>query len=290
MGSRRAPKFALNGEWEMAQIRLNDILGFTDDEIGNVKIRFTDGGGNRYEAFLSDPKEFHETAFLWRTEVQRFSVGQTAISLLKLSSETYLLTTIMKITKELGIKHGANYEGEEIERYTPYFGRVVIKYKKNYQQQVRYANGIIDEMEVLQILPSQFDGIHFPGYDRVRLSYAHLASIVQRRPEDWVGALENQKAVYLIVDKETGKQYVGSATAEKGMLLSRWNSYVANGHGGNKLLIDVVNDEGLDYVKQNFQYAILENYNARVDDKIILAREIWWKETLGSRAFGLNAN
>jgi len=27
-----------------------------------------------------------------------------------------------------------------------------------------------------------------------------------------------------------------------------------------------------------------------VDKHIILERESWWKETLGSRAFGLNAN
>jgi len=64
----------------------------------------------------------------------------------------------------------------------------------------------------------------------------------------------------------------------------------SEGHGGNKLLKNIVNNSGLNHVKQNFQYAILENYNARVDKKIILERESWWKETLGSRAFGLNAN
>ena len=47
---------------------------------------------------------------------------------------------------------------------------------------------------------------------------------------------------------------------------------------------------GFDYVAQNFQYSILENYNARVNKDIILEREAWWKKTLGSRAFGLNAN
>jgi hypothetical protein len=52
----------------------------------------------------------------------------------------------------------------------------------------------------------------------------------------------------------------------------------------------VVGEQGMDYVKTNFQYAILENYNARVDKHIILERESWWKNTLGSRAFGLNAN
>lgn len=34
----------------------------------------------------------------------------------------------------------------------------------------------------------------------------------------------------------------------------------------------------------------LVNYNARVDDHVILERESWWKETLQSRAFGYNSN
>ena len=51
-----------------------------------------------------------------------------------------------------------------------------------------------------------------------------------------------------------------------------------------------VNKEGIDYIKRNFQYSILENYNAKVDDSVILERESWWKETLQSRKFGYNAN
>ena len=55
---------------------------------------------------------------------------------------------------------------------------------------------------------------------------------------DWIGALENQKAVYLIADLKLGKFYVGSATSNSGMLLQRWSNYVTNGHGGNKELIE----------------------------------------------------
>ena len=33
-----------------------------------------------------------------------------------------------------------------------------------------------------------------------------------------------------------------------------------------------------------------ENYNAKVDDHIILERESWWKETLQTRIFGYNSN
>ena len=74
------------------------------------------------------------------------------------------------------------------------------------------------------------------------------------------------------------------------MLLQRWSNYVANGHGGNKELIELVNEKGFDYVKQNFQYSILENYNTKIDDHVILERESWWKEILQSRGFGYNSN
>ena len=74
------------------------------------------------------------------------------------------------------------------------------------------------------------------------------------------------------------------------MLLARWSSYVENGHGGNKELIALVREKGLEYVQQYFQYSILENYNARIDDHVVLKRESWWKETLQSRKFGYNDN
>lgn len=96
--------------------------------------------------------------------------------------------------------------------------------------------------------------------------------------------------MYLITDISTGKLYVGSATAQYGMLLQRWSSYAANGHGGNVELEKLIREKGFVYVKENFQYSILENYNARMDDQYILKREAWWKETLKSREFGYNAN
>ena len=96
--------------------------------------------------------------------------------------------------------------------------------------------------------------------------------------------------MYLITDKESGKMYVGSATSDYGMLLQRWRSYIANGHGGNKELIELVERDGIDYIKTNFYYSILENYNAKVDDRVILERESWWKETLQTRTFGYNSN
>lgn len=97
--------------------------------------------------------------------------------------------------------------------------------------------------------------------------------------------------MYLITDINKGKLYVGSATSDYGMLLQRWRSYADNGHGGNKRLKEIVDSDGIDYVRSYFQYSILENYNAKVDDGVILERESWWKEILQTRGeFGYNDN
>ena len=153
-----------------------------------------------------------------------------------------------------------------------------------------YYNTVLNELEVLEILPDIYDGDEFPGYDNVRISYAQLQTILKRRKKSWITALENQKAVYLITDKSNGKHYVGSATSNNGMLLARWSNYVHNGHGGNIELKKIVSKHGIDYVKNNFQYSILENYNSKVDDNIILSREAWWKDTLKTKEFGYNSN
>lgn len=274
------------------RIKLDDLLRIPDSDAGNVKVKFnqTDGNEDPMELYLRDPKIINDHWLFWRNKQRYFNVGQVAICLLKLSYDTWLLTTIKKVTEEFGVYNDINYKGEDIEEYSQYFGRVIIKYHKTVQTQGMYYNTIKDELEVLEILPNMFDGDEFPGYDRVRLSYTQLKAIIERKKKSWIAALENQKAVYLITDKNNGKLYVGSATSDNGMLLARWSNYVDNGHGGNVELKKLVNEQGLDYVKKNFQYSILENYNARIDDKVVLERESWWKETLQSRVFGYNEN
>ena len=53
---------------------------------------------------------------------------------------------------------------------------------------------------------------------------------------------------------------------------------------------DEIAKEGFDYIKQNFQYSIIENFNAKVDDKYVLQRESYWKDVLQTRKFGYNKN
>lgn len=276
----------------MEQLLLQDLLHISDDEMNQVKIKFNqfNGSTNPMDEYQHDPEAVNSGWLFWRNKRRYFYVGQIAVCLLKLSEDLWLLTTIKRVVEEFNVQQGVNYRGEELPEYRALFGRVIIRFHKTFMTQGRYYREIMNDLVVNQILPDKYDGDNFPGYDNVRLSYWQLSAIINKAKQDWVAALRSQKAVYLITDKNTGKLYVGSATSDNGMLLQRWTAYVKNGHGGNKELMALVEKLGFEYIKSYFQYSILENYNQKVEDKVILERESWWKETLQSRKWGYNAN
>ena len=103
----------------------------------------------------------------------------------------------------------------------------------------------------------------------------------------WHGALANIKGVYLVTDTVTGKLYVGKASGEAG-IWQRWCDYAKNGHGGNKELIAVLNENGSDYMR-NFQYSILEIADSHASEEDILDRESHWMNVLKSREYGMNS-
>ena len=278
----------------MDKILLNDILNINQDDIERTRIKFNISNGytDPLDLYKENPEQVNTTWFLWHDSRRYFHTGQTAICFLRITMDTWLLTTIKRINKEIdvGADGGIGYEAEEVEAYKKYFGRILVKYHNTNKAMGRTFESVMNDLEVLEILNDKFTGDEFPGYENVRLTYNQLKTVIDRKLPGWISALENQKAVYLITDTKTGKLYVGSATAQYGMLLQRWSDYVCNGHGGNEGLKEVVLRHGFEYVKSNFQYAILENYNARMDDEYILRRETWWKNTLRSREFGLNKN
>ena len=278
----------------MEKILLNDILKLDQEEIKNTRIKFNiyNGYTDPLELYKENPDEVNIRWFLWHDSRRYFHSGQTAICFLRVATDTWLLTTIKHIIKELdvGQEGGIGYDAEDVDTYKKYFGRILVKYHNTNKSMGRTFESVMQELEVLEILNDKFTGDEFPGYENVRLTYSQLKVIIDRKTPGWISALENQKAVYLITDTKTGRLYVGSATAQQGMLLQRWSEYVSNGHGGNVGLKDIVEKHGFNYVKEYFQYSILENYNARMDDGYILKRETWWKDTLKSREFGLNKN
>ena len=193
--------------------------------------------------------------------------------------------------KELNI-----YDTELIEEGKEFIGKLVVGFDLKEEspsaarQRYRYLESLLDKMEVLE-LKREVLKVEFPGYDKVNISWKDLENVIE--DDVWINVLKNQKAIYLIVDCKTGKQYVGAAYGGDG-LLGRWRDYIKTGHGGNKYLKEL----DFEYIKKNFKYTILETFNSNVDDKIIIGenkdgeggREGFWKDVLLSRKFGYNAN
>ena len=199
------------------KILLNDLLQISEDTLKKTKIKFNQWNREAYlmDEYQRDPDMINNQWLFWRNKNRYFEVGQIAVCMLKLSSETWLLTTIKKVTKELDVMKGINYEDEELDSYSQFYGRVIVKYQKKHQTQVVYLSNIIDQLEVVQVLPTIYNGEDFLGYDNVCLRHKQLETIINRNKRDWIAALENQKAVYLITDLNNGKQYVGSAYSSK---------------------------------------------------------------------------
>ena len=87
----------------MAKIMLNDLLHFDAAEVPNVRVKFniSNGYDDPLDLYKTNPDEVNVTWFLWHDDRRYFNVGQTAICLLKLRGDQWLLTTIKKITRLL---------------------------------------------------------------------------------------------------------------------------------------------------------------------------------------------
>jgi len=219
------------------------------------------------------------------SKTKSYKKHQITLGFVRMSEreDLWLLFHIGRVTEDLNLFNGIGYEYEVLSEYEKYFGRLIIRFKNRSQNMIRLAESVINDCEVVQILPDTFDNDIFPGYDKVNISWQQLSRLVSK--ESWKTALQNQKGVYLITDTKSGKMYVGSAYGED-MILGRWQSYVKTGHGGN---IELKKLE-FRYIKEHFRYSILDIFKSTVDDKMILERESWWKRVLLTREFGFRIN
>ena len=118
--------------------------------------------------------------------------------------------------------------------------------------------------------------IEFPGFSR----FVGQTSDLPSWPRSWIDILSSVGGIYLLV-AENGDQYIGSATGDEGFI-GRWGLYFSNGHGGNILLKK--------HMHKNYKVSILEVVSDDMSIGEVISRENLWKEKLGTRAHGLNAN
>lgn len=184
---------------------------------------------------------------------------------------------------------GPTYEIVACDRGANLIGRLKISLKLSRGKSFRYEN-VISNISISEILKEPYSGAAFTGFDNVSLDFSMLETIIRTDRLDWKTALQNVKGVYLIVDKSTGKKYVGSAYNDVG-IWSRWSTYVTTGHGWNVALVKLTAEKGITYARENFRITLLESWPYRTEDKVILGRETHWKEALLTRGdFGYNLN
>jgi hypothetical protein len=117
----------------------------------------------------------------------------------------------------------------------------------------------------------------FPGF----AAFETDVEEIERLPLSWIDTLKNVKGIYLLVDRETGKQYVGSACGQDS-LWGRWREYARTGHGGDVELRKLG--------RRPYRVAILQAFPMVAPDEEVLLVESLWKDKLMTRLHGLNGN
>ena len=126
---------------------------------------------------------------------------------------------------------------------------------------------------------------HWNRLIQVLLNYEQLKSI--KNSIDWKAALSSVKGIYCITDKHTGRLYIGSATGNNG-IYGRWCNYIDSLDGGNKTLQYINGQKGDIYIRNNFQYSILEVFDTKTRQEDILRQEYHWMKVFQTVTKGYN--
>ena len=180
--------------------------------------------------------------------------------------------------------NGKYFELERLDTFKDFEQRLMIEWGDGYRM---WHHKGTTEKEIIAIQKEK--KIPFTSYEDVRLSYPKLKEIMDNPNlySDWHTALSNVKGIYLIVDTTDGKQYVGSAFGEKG-ILQRWTSYVNTKDGDDKKLIELLDQHPERY--NDFQFSILKVLPEDMEKSEVIKIETKYKNKLLTKKFGLNAN
>lgn len=178
------------------------------------------------------------------------------------------------------------YDLEYLDVLKEYEGKLVIDWGKSV---LMWHQKATNEKPIVAIAPKAKKS--FPGFENLILSFNELEEVVKNETdyEQWRVAMSSVYAIYLVIDKKTGEQYVGSAYGDGG-LWGRWSEYVATGgHGNNKLMVEHLKDMDSDCC--DLQFSVLQILSKALADKEVIEQfENRWKEKLLTKDFGLNAN
>ena len=276
-------------------IPLKQLLSLPDDIISNCKIHFAKHNGydDPLELYLNNPdtiKGWNE----WRGGDNDFNrTFIFTVVQFPRRKDRWLFVGIYKVIKRYDdyadTEHG--YDVELTNLCSELIGRLIVDYYFYYPHgRAAKMESYLDYISIAEILPSKYDGIQFPGFDSLDITFSQLKTIVNADNREWRTALQSIYGIYLIVDQLTGKQYVGSAYG-RGGLWKRWSDYIySKGSGGNVGLNELLEGKPDDYAERNYKFSLLEFFSTKVSTDYVISRENFWKEVLMTRLWGLNRN
>ncbi len=268
-------------------LTFNTIL--TNENIDPKKVRLVRHQDNRssgnctpYNLWLSDKVSLETYQRIQKRKV--FEIGGLLATFVVTPSGETLFVGLYRV-KDIGIappgtidpvlqadRAGLNfYDITREEGLSEYAGHLTVNWGGGHRAWVQLAHR--QDKPIIELRKERRED-PFPGFGR----FCWDIDVISAVPITWQSVLKSVKGVYLLVCKETGKQYIGSAKGEEN-LWSRFQDYKKTGHGGNVEL----KARG----QKSYQVTVLEVVNS---DEGIEKAESAWKTRLMSRKFGLNRN
>lgn len=284
---------------------LNDILKTLDDNIDFDKICLIRHTDTELKEYLLDETvfNFYQSIQSKRLETYQYLISFAAIDNKtifqgiyeikgkEIFSEKHLLSfdhPLWQPTEQWCKEHLGQYNFYSLEltiMFNELIGRLVIDWGKaaiHWFQ--KYDN---TKPKLITEILSQSYFKEFTGYHDVSLTRLELEKLFKTQNPIWKSKLEAVDGVYIIMDEDTGHQYIGSAYGKLG-IWGRWDYYFTDATGGNEKFKELRSMNSSFYKK--FRYSILEIFPKTFEKEQARAREALYKRKLGSKAFGLNLN
>jgi len=281
-------------------IKLTDFIQTPNPAKTKVKFNMNNKKDRAWDLLLNDdPEWIMMNAFKTKQSNNNLNNAEYLISLAQYypyGPEFFMFGGIYKVEKIVPeVFNNIGYKLVLQEEYQEYIKRLIIKIKEpigwnSYNRWFETIDNAL-EPEVYELAPNTKLG-HFPGYQNVRIRHKDLQRIINKVEPSWKDALSNVKGVYVITDISNGKLYIGSASGNANGIWQRWASYanLENPTGENKGFKEIMDLHTNEYIINNFQYSILEIFDTKTKQEIIIERENHWKKAFESKAFGMNFN
>jgi len=289
-------------EPENDMIKLTDFIIVPDEKKTKVKFNMNAGDTNKraWDLLLEDDFEWINMN-AWKTKQPNNNLNK-ADYLIALAQyypygpEYFVFGGLFRVEKiEPEVFDAKGYKLILMDDYQEYIKRLIIKIEKPIGRDLynRRYETLQEQLnpEIYEIAPGTKLG-HFPGYQNVSLKHKDMQHIINSNEPSWKQALSNVKGVYVITDTYNGKLYIGSASGNTDGIWQRWSGYADINYltGGNKAFIEIIKNQGEDYIVNNFKYSILEIFDTKTKVETIIERENYWKNVLDTKSHGMNYN